>query len=260
MSREIRDQIDVAAPRERVFDCLTDPRELLVWWTTPDYPATHWSLDARVGGQWLSRCRAPDGHEFALGGEIVEFRRPEVLEVTWWDERYPNLPVTRVRYELQDIPGGCRVRLLHTGFDDVRVDFDDYDGGWRSVLGKLRQHASGEGEFRGNRDIAIEVPDLARARGFYVGALGFAVRSESASHLELDGGAFRLWVKATGRVRPFMPSLDVRDVGRARSLVRAAGGRVVDGDGDSSEGFVFEDPFGLTIDVVRSAESPPEHP
>ena len=251
MSREIRDEIDIAASRERVFACLTEPRELLAWWTSYDYPATHWEIDPRPGGAWLSRWRGPDGAEFALGGEIIEIRPPAVLEYTWRDERYPNLPLTRVRYELDETPQGCRVRLRHSGFDDTRVDFDDYNGGWAGVLGHLRHAASGASEFRSNRDVAIEVPDLARARAFYVDGLGFALCSESATHVEVDTGTLRLWIKAGPAARAFMPSLDVESVARARSIVLTAGGQIVDGTA-SDDGFVFTDPFGLAIDVVRA--------
>lgn len=251
MSREIRDEIEIAAPRERVFACLTEPGELLAWWTSYDYPATHWEIDPRPGGTWRSRWRGPAGEEFALGGEIVEIRPPAVLEYTWRDERYPNLPLTRVRYELDELPGGCRVRLRHSGFDDVRADFDDYNGGWLGVLGALRQRASGVSEFRSNRDVAIEVPDLARARAFYVDGLGFTVCSESGNHVEVDTGTLRLWIKGTGTARSFMPSLDVQNVARARSIVLTSGGRILD-EAASDDGFVFADPFGHAIDVVRA--------
>lgn len=256
MAREIRDQIDIAASRERVFACLTEPGELIAWWTSFDHPATHWSIDARPGGAWESRWRRPDGGEFSLSGEIIEIRPPAVLEYTWRDERYPNLPVTHVRYELDERPGGCRVRLKHTGFDDTRADFDDYNGGWLGVLGKLRLRASGASEFRSNRDVAIEVPDLVRARAFYADGLGFTVCSESASHVEVDAGALRLWIKGTGRSTSFMPSLDVHDVARAKSIIRTAGGRIADGP-ESDDGFVFTDPFGNAIDVVRASRSAP---
>jgi uncharacterized protein YndB with AHSA1/START domain/predicted enzyme related to lactoylglutathione lyase len=254
MPREIRDEIEIAAPRERVFACLTDPRELVAWWTSFDYPATKWELDARPGGAWRSYWRGPDGAEFSLGGEIVEIRAPEVLEYTWRDDRYPNLAETRVRYEIDERPGGCRVRLRHTGFDETRVDFDDYNGGWLGVFGKLRLHASGESEFRSNRDVAIEVPDLARARAFYVDGLGFTTCSESPTHLEVDTGVIRLWIKSAPASRSFMPSLDVRDVSRARSIIRTSGGRILEGD-TSDDGFVFADPFGNVIDVVRASHA-----
>ena len=250
MARAIRDVIDINASAERVFACLTTPDELLRWWTSFDAPSTHFEFDARRGGRWSARWRLPDGREFEMGGEVVDIRPPTFLEVTWRDDRYPNLPATRVRYELADIPGGCRLQLIHDGFDDRRADFDDYNGGWRSVLGKLRWYVSQAGEFKGNRDVAIEVPDLPRARAFYTQALGFRVCSESDHVLELDAGSFRLWVKRGDEVRNFLPSLDAIDAARARSLVRAAGGRVIETGQAEAGGFVIEDPFGLRIDVV----------
>jgi hypothetical protein len=49
-----------------------------------------------------------------------------------------------------------------------------------------------------------------------------------------------------------MPSFDVHDAARARAAVVHAGGRVTSGH-DSPDGFVFEDPFGFAIDVIRRA-------
>ena len=250
MPHVIRDAIDIAASPDRVFACLTTPDELLHWWTSFDVPSTYFEFDARPGGRWLARWRLPDGREFEMGGEVVDIRAPTLLELTWRDERYPNLPPTRVRYELTELPGGCQLRLTHDGFDGARPDFDDYNGGWRSVLGKLRWYVSQMGEFKANRDVAIEVPDLARARAFYTGALGFRVCSERDDLLELDAGSFRLWVKGGDEVRPFLPSIDALDGARARSLVRAAGGRVIETGQAGIGGFILEDPFGLRIDVV----------
>ena len=250
MTRDIRESIVVAAPAEQVFRCLTDPRELMQWWTTPDYPSLHWEVALERGGKWLSRWRGPGGEEFALGGEIIEFNPPTLLEYTWWDERYPNRPHTRVRYDIEPTDGGCRVSVWHYGFDDTRDDFNDYNGGWSSVVAKLRGHAEHGVLFHANRDLAIEVPDLATARAFYVDGLGLRLCAEDESHLEVDAGALRLWIKAASRATAFMPSFDVGDAARARAAVERAGGRVTSGH-DSPDGFVFEDPFGVAIDVIR---------
>src|SRR6185503_15240611 len=226
MGRDIRESILISAPPERVFRCLTDPRELMQWWTSPDYPALHWEIALEPGGTWLSRWRGPAGEEFALGGEIIAIDPPRMLEYTWWDERYPNRPHTRVRYDIEPTQTGCCVRVHHYGFDDTRDDFDDYNGGWSSVLDKLRSHAIHVVEIRSNHDIAIEVPDLAKARAFYVDGLGFRLCSETESYLEIDTGALRLWIKPGNRARTFMPSLDVSNVALARSAIERAGGRI----------------------------------
>ena len=48
--------------------------------------------------------------------------------------------------------------------------------------------------FRSNCEIAIHVPDLARAEAFYAGVLGFRLVAKSADQLEFDTGALRLFV------------------------------------------------------------------
>ena len=250
MTREIRESIVVAATPDHVFRCLTEPRELMQWWTTPDYPALHWEIALERGGKWLSRWRGPGGEEFALGGEIVELDPPTVLEYTWWDERYPSRPHTRVRYDIEPIDGGCRVRVRHYGFDGTRDDFSDYNGGWSSATAKLRAHAEHGVIFHANRDVAIEVSNLTTARAFYVDGLGLRLCSESETHVEVDAGALRLWIKIAPRAKTFMPSFDVADAALARTAVERAGGRVISGH-DSPDGFVFEDPFGLAVDVIR---------
>jgi uncharacterized protein YndB with AHSA1/START domain len=141
--RQIVESIEIAVAPEHVFRALTDPEALMAWWGDPtSYPATHWEMDLRVGGKWLSRWKnLADGSEFALGGEVLEIRSPHLLVVSWWDERYPGVEPTTVRYEIERLPnGGSRVRVTHTGFEGMRPDFDDYNGGWSMVLSSLRRY------------------------------------------------------------------------------------------------------------------------
>ncbi len=142
--RQIVESIEIAAPAENVFRALTDPEALMAWWGDPaTYPATHWEMDLRPGGKWLSRwTNVAEGSEFELGGDVLEVRAPHLLVVSWWDARYPGLDRTTVRYEIEPLAnGGSRVRVTHSGFDATRVDFDDYNGGWSMVLSSLRGHA-----------------------------------------------------------------------------------------------------------------------
>jgi uncharacterized protein YndB with AHSA1/START domain/catechol 2,3-dioxygenase-like lactoylglutathione lyase family enzyme len=261
--RQIVESVGIAAPPERVFRALTEPKELLAWWgDSAAYPAIHWELELRVGGKWLSRWKnLAEGTEFELGGEVLECRPPHRLVVSWWDERYPGLEQTTVEYDIVRLPGrGSRLRVTHSGFDGARPDFDDYKGGWSTVTAKLRAHAEAAHAvetaeayvvFTANRDVAVEVPDLAPAEAFYAGTLGFRVRARGDQHLELDAGAFTLWVNRTdGPRRSFIPSLDVRDAARARTVLEAVGCRVVR-ESTEGHGFYFEDPFGFVIDVVE---------
>ena len=142
MSRAIVETAFVQASPERVFAALTTPAELCQGWTDPDLcTSVAWEVDLRRGGSWRSRWRwTADGTEFELGGEVLEVDAPHLLVVSWRDARYAGLPQTTVRYELEASGTGTLVRVTHSGFDNVRADFDDYSGGWSSVLAKLHRH------------------------------------------------------------------------------------------------------------------------
>ena len=259
--RQIVESIDIAAPPECVFRALTEPEALLAWWGDPtSYPSTHWEMELRCGGKWLSSWKnLVDGSEFELGGEVLDVHVPQLLVVSWWDERYPGLEHTTVRYEIERLSsGGSRVRVTHSGFEGARPDFDDYSGGWSMVLSSLQRYAeaveaaSPHVQFRSNRDIAIEVADLEPAEAFYAGTLGFHVRSRGDDFLEIDSGELTMWVKCTGGPRrSFIPSLDVRDAAKARAALEAAGCRIVR-ESPEGQGFYFEDPFGFVMDVVEA--------
>lgn len=141
MPKTITESARVNAPIDRVFAALTTPAELLQWWTDPMLcVSTEWEMDLRVGGIWRSRWRwTADGKEFELGGTVLEVDAPRLLVVTWVDERYRGVPATTVRYELTPLGDATEVRVIHSGFDDVRADFDDYNGGWSSVLAKVQR-------------------------------------------------------------------------------------------------------------------------
>ena len=258
VTRRIVERIEITASSERVFEALTDPAQLLAWWgDRASFPSTEWQLDPRVGGKWLSRWRGPGGASFTLGGEIIELVSPRLLVYSWWDERFPGLPPTTVRYELASTPAGTLVTVTHDGFDGVRADFDDYNGGWSTVMRRLRAHAESGRPFRANHDVAVEVESLVDAEAFYAGTLGFRVRSRTSEQLELDAGGFTLWVNRIGNRdsrRSFIPSLDVPNAAAARVALEEAGCRIIRG-GDG--GFYFEDPFGFVIDVVERGPSSP---
>jgi catechol 2,3-dioxygenase-like lactoylglutathione lyase family enzyme len=105
--------------------------------------------------------------------------------------------------------------------------------------------------FRSNCEIAIHVPDLARAEAFYAGVLGFRLVARSAEQLEFDTGALRLYVNRDPEtVIPYIPSLDVQDYAAARRHLEAAGCKSVSA-GAHSAAVYFQDPFGLVFDIIE---------
>lgn len=142
----VRATVEIAAPRERVFQALTDPRELAAWWGSDDmYRTEDWRVDLRPGGAWRCTPTAPGAPPMSVGGEYRTVEPPRLLELTWiasWDDFLP----TTVRIELEEIEmsgaPGTRVTLLHGGFTANRTAGDGVTEGWRRVLTWLAAHVT----------------------------------------------------------------------------------------------------------------------
>jgi len=132
--------VDIAVPRERVFRALTDPKELVLWWGSPEsYRVTEATSDLRVGGTWRSAGTSNDGSAFVVEGEYLEIDPPRLLVHTWrapWDGGHP----TTVRYTLEVIEVGTRVTVRHDGFAGRPESCANHGAGWELVLGWLNGH------------------------------------------------------------------------------------------------------------------------
>src|SRR5215813_9911750 len=105
-------EVQIAAPPERVFQAITDPRQLTQWWGQKGmYRTTNWSTDLRPGGRWL--CEGvgdQDGKPFDVHGEYLEIDPPRLLIHTWIAS-FSGAGITTVRWELDPVAGGTRVRI-----------------------------------------------------------------------------------------------------------------------------------------------------
>lgn len=110
--------------------------------------------------------------------------------------------------------------------------------------------------FESGRDIAIHVPDLARARAFYGGVLGFRLVLEDADKLAFHTGAFTLWVNQDEQVRSYIPSFDVPSYEQAREHLIANGCRILQ-ESPAEKALYFVDPFGIVADIIEKSEGSP---
>lgn len=128
----------IAAPPERVFQAITDPRQLVQWWGQPGlYRTTHLEADLRPGGRWRTAGVGADGKPFQVEGEYREVDPPRLLVHTWRPS-YRNIPETVVRWELTAEKSGTRVRLNHSGFVGAADACMDHGNGWTKVLGWMQ--------------------------------------------------------------------------------------------------------------------------
>jgi|tagenome__1003787_1003787.scaffolds.fasta_scaffold20385533_2 catechol 2,3-dioxygenase-like lactoylglutathione lyase family enzyme len=109
--------------------------------------------------------------------------------------------------------------------------------------------------FESGRDVAIHVPDLARARAFYGGVLGFRLILEDADKLAFQTGALTLWVNRDEQVASYIPSFDVPSYERAREHLIANGCRILR-ESPAEKALYFVDPFGIVADIIEKPEKP----
>jgi len=126
--------VHIAAPPERVFQALTDPRQLMQWWGQKGmYHAANWTTDVRPGGKW--RCDGvsdTDGSAFNVSGEYIEINPPKTIVYTWLASWTGSLKTT-VRWTLEPAAGGTRVQLKHTGFAGAPDAAKNHGQGWQRV-------------------------------------------------------------------------------------------------------------------------------
>lgn len=151
-------ETEIGAPPERVFEALTDPKQLFAWWgKEPSVELLLFEMDGRAGGKWRFRCRPAPGadhgevgeqlrshgtQEFEAHGEILEYVPPRLLVWSWianWHE-HPTQP-TVVRWDLTPIPNGTRVRVTHSALKNEPISRKDYGSGWLGVLRLLKTFA-----------------------------------------------------------------------------------------------------------------------
>jgi len=65
-------EVFIAAPPERVFQAITDPTQMPLWWGQQGlYRITEWKADVRPGGKWQSDGVGTDGTSFRVEGECM---------------------------------------------------------------------------------------------------------------------------------------------------------------------------------------------
>jgi len=147
-------EIFIAAPPERVFQAITDPKQLTQWWgQSALYRVTEAKMDLRPGGKWSSSGVRTDGTEFTVDGEYLEVDPPHRLVYTWnvsWN--HPLKTVVHWELQPQSVHGlqsrgpqkmgtGTLVRIRHVGFAGDAEQATSHGEGWKRVLGWMQAFA-----------------------------------------------------------------------------------------------------------------------
>jgi len=82
LDREIFVTRDFAAPREWVWEALTNPRHVVNWWGPRGFTTTIETMDVRPGGVWQHTMRGPDGVKYPNHSVFQEVVKPERIVYT----------------------------------------------------------------------------------------------------------------------------------------------------------------------------------
>ena len=129
------------APRELVWEAMTNPEHVKRWYGPRDTQLTSCEIDLRPGGRFRYVMAAPGGMEIAFSGVYREVVRPERVVNTWVFEPMPDKEALETAtWEEHD--GRTTVRL------SIRFQTpEDYQGwagsgafgGWAETLDRLAE-------------------------------------------------------------------------------------------------------------------------
>jgi uncharacterized protein YndB with AHSA1/START domain len=115
----IEKEIVVKAPRSRVWRALTDAAEFGRWF------GAEMKDTFAPGARAQGRITYP-GYEHLMLDITVELMEPERFFSWRWHphavdpkQDYSGEPTTLVEFELTDVPGGTRVKVVESGFDRI---------------------------------------------------------------------------------------------------------------------------------------------
>ena len=80
---------------------------------------------------------SPDRRRVFVVGEVVECIPPKKFTHTYMFTFRPEQP-SLVTWELEEIAGGCRVTLTHSGWTNQVKTHKGVAGGWREILNLLK--------------------------------------------------------------------------------------------------------------------------
>jgi uncharacterized protein YndB with AHSA1/START domain len=140
-------EIEIAAPPSRVFEALTNPEQLVRWFTDASCPVKFWKMDARKGGAYSYATEKGSFEvngvsDFECHGEILEYDPPRLLVYTWIGNWHLDPQrETLVRWELTPTVTGTHVKVTHSGLAHDSAARKDYSSGWPGVVEKLKEFA-----------------------------------------------------------------------------------------------------------------------
>jgi uncharacterized protein YndB with AHSA1/START domain len=133
------------ATRPAVFEALSSPTELAMWWGPEGFTIPSVDFSPRVGHAYRIEMQPPEGEPFFLAGEIRAADPPERLAYTFaWEDPDPDDVENLVELSLRDLGESTEVHLVQAPFKtEPRLEL--HRNGWTDSFGKLEHHLRANG-------------------------------------------------------------------------------------------------------------------
>lgn len=143
---EIRKEI--AASRETVWRCLTEPTCLKSWWRD------NIEFEPKEGGRFVEPWVDPTGRNRTAKAQVTSFQPKEGLVMVWADDEWTF--DTIVSISLSDTQDGTAVTIEHQGWEKAPEPerstlLLDHETGWNNHLGNLATYASSHSDGSGRK-------------------------------------------------------------------------------------------------------------
>jgi uncharacterized protein YndB with AHSA1/START domain len=119
----------------RIYAALTEPSQMLQWWSPDAGPTLKAEADVRPGGRFSVVFRLLNGEEHNPRGIYQEVVPERKLVFTW---EWPGRPEREslVTFLLEPIAGGTELTLIHAQLPDEEAR-QSHEKGWCGLLDKL---------------------------------------------------------------------------------------------------------------------------
>lgn len=146
----IEKQIELKAPRARVWRALTDHREFSEWF------GVNLSEPFAVGKKSKGQMSTTQYGEVTLALEVKTIEPEKYFAYTWHpfslekDVDYSKEEPTLVEFRLEEIPSGTRLTVVESGFSKLpegrrAVAFQKHGEGWVMQLENIAEHVEKNG-------------------------------------------------------------------------------------------------------------------
>lgn len=139
----------LSAPRELVWEAMTDRKHVVNWWGPRGFTTTVETMDLRVGGVWKYTMHGPDGTDYANKSVFKEITKPERIVFTHGGSKEggpgASFVATWAFEQLADDQTNLSVRMVFPSAADRDAVIREYGAveGGKQTLMRLSEHLAG---------------------------------------------------------------------------------------------------------------------